>query len=143
MEHVAILRKASKLLDLIISGDKTIESRWYESKYAPWDRIKTKERIYFKNSGDPVNVSAEVVEVMQFADLNESKVKEILQKYGKQIGIAPVKSDVFFQKIRNKKYCVLIFLENVQKIQPFAINKNGFGMQAAWLCVPSIKQIRL
>ncbi len=142
MEHVAILRKSSRLLELIISGKKTIESRWYESRYAPWNRIQACERIYFKNSGEFVNVAAQVATVLQFTDLNEQRIKDILKKYGKQIGIASHKSDSFFQKIKNKKYCILIFLEKVTKIEPFSIDKTGFGMMAAWLCVEDIGKIR-
>ncbi len=143
MEHVAILRKSTKLLDLIISGEKIIESRWYVSKYPPWDRIQAGEKIYFKNSGDPVSVHAWVVKVLQFSDLNEQKVKSILERYGKKIGIVAHKSDVFFQKIKNKKYCILIFLQGIKEVEPFTINKKGFGMMAAWLCVPDVGDIKV
>src|SRR3972149_10450099 len=143
MEHIAILRKSSGLLDRIVSGEKTIESRWYDAKCAPWDRIQAREKIYFKNSGDPVNVQAQVVKVLQFSDLNEVKIKSILGKYSEQIGIPGNKQRSFFQKVKNKKYCILIFLEKVIEIEPFHINKAGFGMMSAWLCVPEVRQIML
>jgi len=143
MEHIAILRKSSGLLDRIVSGEKTIESRWYDAKCAPWDRIEAGQKIYFKNSGDLVNVHASVTRVLQFSDLNTAKIKSILEKYGEKIGIPGDWQNSFFAKVKNKKYCILIFLEKVIEIEPFHINKAGFGMMSAWLCVPDVRQIML
>jgi len=39
MDHVAILSKKYELLDKIISGEKTIESRWYVNRIAPWNKM--------------------------------------------------------------------------------------------------------
>jgi hypothetical protein len=39
MDHVAILRKSSCLLEKILTGEKKIESRWYSAKFTPWDQI--------------------------------------------------------------------------------------------------------
>ena len=88
MEHLAILAKKRKLLSKIISGEKTIESRWYKSKIVPWDQIKVGEAIYFKESGDPVTVQAVVAKVMQF-HLPEINVAKLLHKYGAEIGFTP------------------------------------------------------
>lgn len=40
MDHVAILRKDWKLLPKILSGEKTIESRWYQTKRGSYNKIK-------------------------------------------------------------------------------------------------------
>lgn len=142
MDHVAIMKKSWKLTDKILSGEKKIESRWYMHKCKPWDCIKAGEKIYFKNSGESVTLKAEVLKVIQFFDLNPERVKEILEKYGKADGIGRDKFDGFFKIFKNKKYCVLIFLKNPQKIKPFEINKNGFGMMSAWITVSNINKIR-
>jgi len=39
MDHVAIMNKKWKLIDSIIVGQKTIESRWYKFKRDPWNEI--------------------------------------------------------------------------------------------------------
>ena len=67
MEHLAIMRKSWGLTDKILTGQKKIESRWYSVKYKPWDSIKEGETVYFKDSGGPVRIKAEVARVMQFA----------------------------------------------------------------------------
>ena len=87
MEHLAIMRKSWGLTQKILSGEKKIESRWYLTKRDPWDKIKEGEVIYFKDSGEPVTIKAEVVRVLQFENLNEKKIREILEKYGEDIEI--------------------------------------------------------
>jgi ASC-1-like (ASCH) protein len=48
----------------------------------------------------------------------------------------------FYERFKNKKYCLLIFLETPKKIKPFEVDKKGFGLMAAWICVNSIEQIK-
>lgn len=167
MDHVAIMKKSWGLTEKILSGEKKIESRWYLSRCAPWDRIKTGETVYFKNSGEPVTIKAKVAKVLQFADLSPKRVKEIFEKYGKDDGLEVIKSqessvDIVFssassektvptrsldsftayQLFKNKKYCLLIFLKNPVKIKPFNIDKTGFGSMSAWISVKSVDGIK-
>ena len=141
MDHLAIMKKSWGLTQKILTGNKKIESRWYKIKYAPWDRIKSGEIIYFKDSGEPVTIKAEVSKIIQFSDLTPGKVKEILNQYGDDDGIEKEKIPVFFKLFKDKTYCMLIFLKNPQKIKPFDIDKKGFGMMSAWISVKNIKQI--
>ena len=141
MEHVAILDKKRKLLAKIISGEKTIESRWYKAKVTPWDRIKKGEIIYFKESGDPVSVRAKVAEVMQFY-LPQTNVKELLEKYGKEICFEEKDISKLAKWCSERKYCILIRLKEVQQIEPFDIDKTGFGMMAAWMTIDKIEIIK-
>ncbi len=140
MQHIAIMRKSWGLIPKILSKKKKIESRWYMSRYAPWDRIKADETVYFKDSGSPVTVKAKVSKVLQFFDLNSKKVKEILYKYGLDIGINNIPNNL--KLLKNKKYCVLVFLKNPKKVKPFNINKTGFGLMSAWISVENVNRIR-
>lgn len=142
MEHIAIMKKSWGLTEKILTGDKKIESRWYQGKYRPWDRIKRGDTVYFKDSGEPVRIKAKVDKVMQFDALTTKTVKEILLKYGRDDGIA--KDDVlkFFELFKNKRYCILIFLKNPVAVNPFDIDKTGFGTMSAWITVDSISKIR-
>lgn len=142
MEHLAIMRKSWGLTDKILSGEKKIESRWYSVKYKPWDCIKEGEAIYFKDSGEPVRIKAEVSKVMQFADLTPKRVGEILNEYGKDDGIEQEKTPEFFERFKDKKYCMLIFLKNPIEIRPFEIDKTGFGAMSAWITVDNIPKIK-
>ena len=143
MEHVAIMRKSWGLTSKILSGEKKIESRWYKFKHLPWDRIKPGETIYFKDSGDPVSLKAEVEKIQQFSGLTPLKVKEILDQWGQDDGIEKEKIPEFFELFKDKRYCLLIFLKNPEKVKSFEIDKTGFGMMSAWLTVDNIDKIIL
>jgi hypothetical protein len=75
--------------------------------------------------------------------LISQKVSEILDEYGKDDGIEKDKIKKFFELFKNKKYCLLIFLRNPKKIEPFEIDKTGFGMMSAWLSVENIDRIKV
>lgn len=142
MDHVAILDKKRKLLAKIISSEKTIESRWYKAKVTPWDRIKKGETIYFKESGDPVSVKATVSEVLQFY-LPRVDVRELVEKYAKAICFTTTDMGKLVDWCSARKYCILMRLADVQQIEPFDINKKGFGMMAAWITVEEISKIKI
>ncbi len=143
MNHVAIMRPSWKLLPKILSGEKTIESRWYKNKSAPWGKITEGDNIYFKDSGKPIGVRANVAKVLQFENLTPQKVKQILDKYGKYDGITKEQTSFYYNLFKDKRYCLLIYLDKVQKVKPFNINKKGFGAMAAWVCVNNIQEISL
>lgn len=149
MHHVAILRKANikkgdNLLGEIISGTKTIESRWYVNKVAPWNKINVGDTVYFKESGCPVTAYASVSKVLQFEYLNKEIVNNIIEDYGK--AIAPNTSKEEFlkwaEKQINKRYCILVFLENIKKIESFEIDKTGYGISSAWLVTEDINNLK-
>lgn len=81
MDHLAIMKKSWGLTKKILTGQKTIETRWYMNKSAPRDKIKVGDTVYSKDSGCPVTIKATVSQVDQFADLNEKKIQDILKKY--------------------------------------------------------------
>ena len=136
------MKKSWKLLPKILYGEKKIESRWYFSKYPPWNRIKKGDVVYFKDSGEPVTLKTKVFQVIQFSDLNPKKVKDILNKYGKLDGLRINDIPRFYEMFKDKKYCILIFLKNPKKIKPFEVNKKGFGMMSAWICAPNINKLK-
>jgi ASC-1-like (ASCH) protein len=136
--HVAILAAKWKLLEKILDGRKTIESRWYVNRTNPWNNISSGDSVYFKETGKLIEVKAEVEKVLFFDKLNDDKVKEILEKYGKRIRISILDSEFY----SGKNYCILIFLKNVKRVKPFQIDKKGFGNAAAWLTMKNVENIK-
>lgn len=143
MHHLAIMKKSWRLTRKILTGQKKIESRWYMNKCAPWNTISVGDTVYFKDSGEPVKLAAEVESVMKFEGLTPRKVREILQRYGSDDGISVEDSESFIKRFSNKRYCMLIFLKNPRKVEPFNINKKGYGMMSAWISVDDINKIRV
>jgi ASC-1-like (ASCH) protein len=142
MEHIAIMKKSWGLTQKILNGQKKIESRWYSVKCKPWNNIKEGETVYFKDSGEPVKMKAEVSKILQFAGLTPKRVKEILDEHGDNDGLEKNKIPEFYERFKDKKYCMLIFLKNAVKIDPFDIDKTGFGAMSAWITVDSVSRIK-
>jgi ASC-1-like (ASCH) protein len=142
VDHVAIMKKSWGLTEKILTGQKNIESRWYLSKRAPWGIVKPGDKVYFKNSGEPVKIVADVDRVLQFANLSPQKVREILREYGEMDGIAPEDSEKFFGLFKDKRYCMLVFLKDAKQVEPFDIDKRGFGMMSAWVTLDDVRKIK-
>jgi len=142
MDHVAIMRKSWGFTEKILRGEKTIESRWYMGKRVPWDRIAKGDVVYFKNSGEPVFFRATVSRVFQFENLTPQRVKEILERYGKEDGVSREQMPFFFKLFKDKRYCILVFLVRPQRVRQFFINKKGFGAMASWISISSVNSIK-
>jgi ASC-1-like (ASCH) protein len=141
MDHLAIMKTSWNLLPKIISGEKKIESRWYLTKRDAWkSEIKPGDTIYFKDAGKPVTVKAVVSKVLKFENYSEFQLRDILNRYYSEIAFVSSFEKVFdWAKVR--KYCVFIFLKNPLAIEPFEIDKAGYGSACAWITLPDISEI--
>lgn len=142
MDHVAIMKRSWGLTQKILTGEKTIETRWYKARYTPWNKIKRGDTIYFKDSGEPVTVKAVVSKVEQYKDLDEEKANEILKMYShKDLGTTDIIPAVR-EYTTNKRYCIVTHLRNPQAVKPFEIDKSGYGSMSAWLCTDNINKLK-
>ncbi len=123
MHHVAIMKKSWNLIPKIVSGKKTIESRWYRTRRAPWDGAKAGDTVFFKNAGEPITAKARISKVLQFELKRDADAIEIVHRYGKKICLRNT-DPVTWEKM--PRYCILLFLEYSQEVKPFQIIKKGF-----------------
>jgi len=145
LDHVAIMKKEWGLIPKILSGEKKLESRWYMNKARPWDHISQGDTVYFKNAGEPVIAKAQVSKVVQVSDLDPIKVRELLWNYAKDdgLGINEDKLETFYERFENKKYAMFIYLEKPESLEPFEINKKGFGSMSAWISVDCVDKLKV
>jgi|WetSurMetagenome_2_1015567.scaffolds.fasta_scaffold1154001_1 ASC-1-like (ASCH) protein len=143
MDHVAIMNKSWKLIDKILLGKKTIESRWYKAKVAPWNRISEGDIVYFKDAGCKISAKAEVIKVLQFNIISDGKTREIIDLYGGEGKICFSSKENAYEWAKGKKYCVLVFLKNPVSVVPFEISKKGFGNACAWMAVGRIEDVKM
>jgi ASC-1-like (ASCH) protein len=140
MHHIAIMKKELGFLEKIISGQKTIESRWLGRRSAPWKKVHAGDVIYFKNTGEMVSCRAVCRKVEYIELTGKHDCTQIVSEYGSQLGIG--NADDFLKTITHKKYAALIYLEHVEVLsQPFNISKKGFGLQSSWMCVGDIQSV--
>ncbi len=145
MHHIAILNPKKAKFEDILSGKKTIESRWYKNKIAPFNVIKEGDIVYFKKTAGEVLGLARVSSIIQVEKPNHNELKNLIKKYGGEglINLSGDTESIFKWAInKNVNYVILVFLKNVKKIKPFQIDKSGFGNAAAWLCVDDISRIK-
>lgn len=134
MDHVAIMSKQfGDLISKILNKEKTIESRWSKNKISPYNKTKSGDTVYFKNSGEPIIAKAKVSKVLQFDNLNHKKFEYIIKNFGKQICLQNTKYDAWY---KSKNYITLIFLTDPQTVKPFNVDKSGFGSGCAWMTLP-------
>lgn len=150
MDHIAILRKSNirkgdNLLGDILRGTKTIESRWYVNRIAPWNRVEVGETIFFKESGCSITAKAKVSKVLQYDNLSEDFLRKIVDKYSLKISPSTTKEEFlnWLMGQKEKRYCILIFLKDVERIEPFEIDKTGYGNSCAWLVADDIDKLKV
>lgn len=140
MDHVAIMNPSWKLIPKILSGEKTIESRWYQTRRAPWKKVQKGDRIFFKDSGKMITATATIAHVECIELSSKEDVESVITKYGKQICL--VQTDIrLWGKL--PKYCILVWLKEPKSIHPFSITKAGFGSGVAWISVKNIDTIKI
>ena len=124
MKHIAILKQP--FFDMVMNGTKTIESRWSMKKVAPYSKIKKGDTIYLKQTGKDI-VAKTTVGKVKFYELDPNVVEQIRQQYGSEIGTDYFKD---WAATLNKRYCTLIWLGNIKKIEPI-IPPRSHG--AGWI----------
>ena len=118
--HLAIFTQP--FLDLIFSGEKTIESRFSKNKIAPFGKVKTGDKVIIKESGGLVYgefIAGEVTYLSEyFGFMNPKEINvvgeiSLAKKYDKEICSNAV-SD-FWESRKSKKYATLIKITQLKK----------------------------
>lgn len=122
MKHLAIFKQP--FYDMVLSGEKTIESRWSMNKIAPYNKVNIGDEILLKLTGQLVTATAKVKDV-KYYELTPEIAEDIRLKYGREIGIDKFEN---WDETRQKKYLTLIWLEDVTTIKPLRVPRsNGAG----------------
>ncbi|PIY17037.1 hypothetical protein CO112_02170 [Candidatus Dojkabacteria bacterium CG_4_9_14_3_um_filter_150_Dojkabacteria_WS6_41_13] len=129
------------LIEKILRGEKTIESRWYKNKISPWDKIQKGDIVYFKDAGKLVTAKATVSHVIQTEIIQLSDATNLINQYQKDLCFT---QDSLFNTswLEGKRYVILIFLTKPETVEPFTINKTGYGSACAWISIQNINAIK-
>ena len=118
--HLAILKQP--WLNHILSGKKTIESRFTKIRLAPYGKVDAGDLVYLKESGGPVKGQFTAAKVETYTDLTPEMLNEINRRYHRHIFVDPHFQD-FWETWSASKYATLIHIENV------IVYRNPFPFQ--------------
>ncbi len=122
--HLVILRKP--YLDAILACQKTIESRFYRTKRAPFAQISIGDKLFLKVSSGPVCAVAAVSAVKNFENLTPDQIFGLKKRYNQYIR----GSDEYWQSRKDSRYGVLVWLKDIRSIEPVQIDKKDWR---AWV----------
>lgn len=123
--HIAIMSHKS-LLDKILAGQKTIESRFSRVKSAPFGQIAAGDQVYFKLSGGPVLGYARVARVEEYDNLTPHQIEDLARKYRQELAL----SEDFLARKMESKFASLLFLIDVAPSEPWTYKQDG---RSGWI----------
>ncbi len=125
-QHLAIFKKG--LGEMILNGEKTIESRFSKTRMAPFEVVSVGDQVYIKVSGREIIGQFSVKKVISFEGLDEGDLAQIKQFYGQDIAA----DEGFWQRHQNAKYGTLIFVGATNRFitSPIRVPKKD---QRAWM----------
>lgn len=103
-KHLAIFKGNGG--ELILSGKKTVESRFSKRKDPPFGIVSTGDLVYIKPSGKDLIGQFRVQKVIFYDGLDQQDIKEIKLKYGRNI----VADSEYWKNKKDAKYGTLIFI---------------------------------
>ncbi len=124
-EHIAILSHKS-VLDKILNGEKTIESRFSRVKSLPFGHISAGDTVYFKLSGGAILGKARINAVEEYDNLTPAHIETLAKNYERELAISV---DFLARKLESK-FASLLFLENVQPCEPWHYKQEG---RSGWI----------
>jgi hypothetical protein len=122
--HLAILM--NPYLQLLLDGQKTIESRFSTHRRAPYYQVQHGDVILLKRSGGPI-AGIGLVADAKFYQLTPDVLQHIRDEYADELGI----NDPSFWSDRERaSFATLLCLSHVRRLDPIPYLKRD---QRAWL----------
>lgn len=126
--HAAWIRPG--LLDLLLSGAKTVETRLSAARGPAFDRVWAGDVVYFRQTGGSYRAAALVLHAEHHEDLDPAGVRELRRLVGRPAA-APA---AYWASKRASRYASLIWLTAVRPVAagPVCEHWPGFNPRAAW-----------
>jgi hypothetical protein len=96
-------------LSRVLSGEKTIESRFLRIRTAPYGRVAAADRLLLKRAGGPIVASARVARVAEFDGLTPQCVADLIARYAAGLCL----DDGFGSQVQYCRYAVLLWLSDI------------------------------
>ncbi len=140
MDHVVYLDTKAGELEKLLEGPKTMVIRGAAGRKMPYGRVAAGDVLYFINNNGEGMIRAKSVvrEVFNSEKLSKEESSDLVKKYQSKLQLTPAQ----VKRWAGKRYIVLIEVESVRKIAPFAIDRSEFGNMDDWLLVEEIERVK-
>lgn len=136
MVHLVYCDDKEKVLEKILSGEKTMVIRAAAGRKIPHSRVFEGEKLYFMKKGTAkISAMAEVKSVQNFVKLTEEQIDEVLDKNADKLNLSEK------QRLRWHKKCIcLTEIQNVEEIIP-PLEFERQGNMDDWLILEKIEDV--
>lgn len=141
MDHVVYVDAKQNELENLLCGSVRMLVRGATGRKLPYGRVQLGDRLFFvQNDGSGlVCAQAEVTMVWNSPSLSVEESSRIIEDNQKQLQLSPKQ----MQRWSGKRFLVLIGLNRVVPLPPFAFDRSAFGNMDDWLPVGDIESVRI
>jgi hypothetical protein len=140
MNHLAIYNKKAfgkDYIHLMLTGEKKVGMKFSTRKTAPYQKMRTGDVIYLKESSGPVLGRVRVRNVRHEELVDPSQVMELLTIHATELGITnDAQLKRLWQKASTSNYLCWWQMENPEPCEPVEIQKNDRRVWIAGYDVP-------
>lgn len=131
-DHVAVIH--ANYLNLILSGEKTVEARLSLTRQPPYGRVARGDTIWFKASGGSFGAAARVRRVASWQHLVPSGIEQLRADHNSEI-----RGEAEFWKCKRRaRYATLVWLSDVRAIEQGPAYTHTPGGRAWYVLTPTL-----
>lgn len=126
INHLVILRPP--YLDLILSGDKTVESRLSRRRHPAATRCLPGDVLYLKRTGGDIEGRAMVARVDAYADLDAAALRRLAEEWAGRV--AATEPDDWYQQIKQDARHALFL--TLRRVEGFHMPRQALPRRLPW-----------
>lgn len=124
--HLAVF--SEPYLAKILSGQKTIESRFTKNKVTPYDQVKSGDVVIMKKSGGEIK-GCFIIDSVEYHELKAlNQARKLQEKYSDALCFN--RTDTFWESKSNSNFATLMFIGQVIPLKNFNVEKRD---RRAWV----------
>lgn len=141
MDHIVYLDAQADELENLLAGKKTMIVRGAAGRKLPYGRVNLGDMLYFLNNNGKglVQARAKVCQIINSEPLTPEASQKLLADHQDTLKLTEKQQ----QRWSGKRYLVLITIEAIQKLEPFQIDRSGYGNMDDWLPVGDINSVKI
>jgi len=141
MDHIVYLDAQARELEKLLSGSKTMIIRGATGRKLPHGRVDAGDMLYFinNNAEGKVRARARVKSAFHSEKMTEDESIALVKKNQPKLSL----TDKQIKRWAGKRYIVLIEVDEVKEIPPFAVDKSRYSNMDDWLPLEKIELVTI